>query len=102
MLHPGAEWENNPLLPLRTKALYQISQAYEMVTGMATVRLGAINRDQPRKYRYNRRTLIDHWLTQAQAINNFAVVLGLISGAEYAAIIRRFQQTYPEVLEKLE
>jgi len=101
MLNPGPEWENNPLLPLRIKALYDVQQAYEAIASMATVRLATINRDKPRKYRYTRRSLLAEYTARAQAMNNFAVLLGLITGKEFAAIIRAFHQAHPDVWQTL-
>ncbi len=102
MLDPGPDWANNPLLPGRIKALYEVQQAYEAIVGMARVPLAAINRDKPRKYRYTRRILIAEWTARAQAINNFAVLLGLMTGKEYADVIRAFRKTYPDVWKELE
>lgn len=102
MLDPGPEWVDNPLLPVRIKALYEVQQAYEAIAGMSTVRLAAINRGKPRKYRHTRRSLVSEYTARAQAMNNFAVLLDLITGKEYADIIRTFHEAYPDVWEKPE
>src|SRR6266853_288168 len=88
---------------LHLKAVELVRAAYEVVDGMRSVDLAALNEARPPTLRYHAQyELVREFITRANAMLEFAGRLGLIESEENGEMGRSVGRDYPELFQWLE
>jgi hypothetical protein len=87
-----------PKRDLRSRAIVELDRQYELAAKMAHANLDSLNWPLPESLKYaSSHHVFREWLARASAANNFACCLGLITGEDSLAIIRRFMAKNPDL-----